>query len=122
MRARRPRSQCAYRPGLSQHPHQLANRSLIAFQRLAVELRPLAIQVVLPHLQYLVAGDPSLELQVQTINNIAVQDIAAGLAQWRTYSEAVAKQRNVLPTPPLLFQIAYFTRGFRPCSGRMLRA
>ena len=30
---------------------------------------------------YLVAGDPSLELQVQTINNIAVQDIPVGA--WR---------------------------------------
>ena len=30
---------------------------------------------------YLVAGDPSLELQVQTINNIAVQDIPPGA--WR---------------------------------------
>ena len=31
---------------------------------------------------YLIAGDPSLELQVQTINNIAVQDIPK--AAWRT--------------------------------------
>ena len=30
---------------------------------------------------YLIAGDPSLELQVQTINNIAVQDIPSGA--WR---------------------------------------
>ena len=34
-----------------------------------------------PENLYLVAGDPSLELQVQTINNIAVQDIPAGA--WR---------------------------------------
>ena len=31
---------------------------------------------------YLIAGDPSLELQVQTINNIAVQDIPKGA--WQT--------------------------------------
>ncbi len=30
----------------------------------------------------LVAGDPSLELQVQTLNNLAVQDIPAGA--WRS--------------------------------------
>ena len=34
-----------------------------------------------PENLYLVAGDPSLELQVQTINNISVQDIPAGA--WR---------------------------------------
>ena len=34
-----------------------------------------------PENLHLIAGDPSLELQVQTINNIAVQDIPAGA--WR---------------------------------------
>ena len=41
---------------------------------------------------YLVAGDPSLELQVQTINNIAVQDIPPGA--WRNvHSWVVDLQR-----------------------------
>ena len=44
---------------------------------------------------YLIAGDPSLELQVQTINNIAVQDIPLGA--WRNvHSWVIDLQRAAI--------------------------
>lgn len=45
---------------------------------------------------HLVAGDPSLELQVQTINNIAVQDIPAGA--WRSVHSWVIDLENAATT------------------------
>ena len=48
-----------------------------------------------PENLYLVAGDPSLELQVQTINNIAVQDIPHGA--WRNvHSWVIDLQRAAI--------------------------
>lgn len=41
---------------------------------------------------YLIAGDPSLELQVQTINNIAVQDIPQGA--WRNVHSWIVDLQN----------------------------
>lgn len=49
-----------------------------------------------PRNLHLVAGDPSLELQVQTINNIAVQDIPAGA--WRSVHSWLIDLQNAATT------------------------